>query len=77
MQHLRKKPFKLARKIGVLIGLKYLMGKLTLSGAFNYAANRIGISAAPILLPFAEAAIDVDKISDLEMVESILARRME
>ena len=77
VQHLRKKPFKLARKIGVLIGLKYLMGKLTLSGAFNYAANRIGISAAPILLPFAEAAIDVDKISDLEMVESILARRME
>ncbi len=75
VQHLRKKPFKLARKVGLMIGVKYLTGRLTLYGAFEYAANRIGITAAPVLLPFAEAAIDVDKVSDLEMVESILARR--
>lgn len=75
VQHLRKNPLKLARKVGVGVGVKYLMGRLTLQGAFEYAANRIGISAAPVLLPFAEAAIDVDKPSDLELVESILMAR--
>ena len=75
VQHLRKNPLKLARKIGVGIGIKYMTGRLTLRGAFDYAAKRIGITAAPILLPFAEAAIDVDKPSDLELVESILEAR--
>lgn len=75
VQHLRKNPLKLARKVGVGIGIKYMTGRLTLRGAFDYAAKRIGISAAPILLPFAEAAIDVDKPSDLEIVERILEAR--
>ncbi len=75
VQHLRKKPLKLARKVGVGVGIKYMMGRLTLKGAFDYAAKRIGISAAPVLLPFAEAAIDVDKPSDLDLVESILMAR--
>ena len=75
VQHLRKNPVKLARKIGLGVGFKYLIGRLSLRGAFDYAANRIGITASPVLLPFAEAAIDVDKPSDLEVVNAILARR--
>ncbi len=74
-QHLRKQPFKLARKIGLGVGLKYAMGRLSLKGAFEYAGSRIGISASPVLIPFAEAAIDVDKPADKELVESILLRR--
>ncbi len=75
VQHLRKNPLKLAKKVGVGIGLKYAAGRLSLKGAFDYAAERIGITAAPVLLPFAEAAIDVDKPSDLDLVEDILSRR--
>lgn len=75
VQHLRKNPLKLAKKVGVLIGLKYALGRLSLTAAFDYAAARIGITAAPVLLPFAEAAIDVDKPSDLELVEQILSQR--
>lgn len=73
-QHLRKKPFKLARKIGLGVGLKYLFGKLSLSGAFDYASQRIGAKIEPILLPYSEAAIDVDKPEDLELVAQILER---
>ena len=76
VQHLRKNPVKLARKIGVAIGVKYAAGRLSLSEAFEYAGKRIGITAAPVLLPFAEAAIDVDKPADLELVEMILQTRM-
>jgi len=75
VQHLRKNPLKLARKVGVGIGIKFAAGRLSLQGAFDYAADRIGITAAPVLLPFAEAAIDVDKPSDLELVEQILKAR--
>lgn len=75
VQHLRKNPLKLAKKVGVGIGLKYAAGRLSLRSAFDYAADRIGISAAPVLLPYAEAAIDVDKPSDLELVEEILENR--
>ncbi len=75
VQHLRKNPLKLARKVGVGVGLKYAAGRLSLQAAFDYAAERIGITAAPVFLPFAEAAIDVDKPSDLALVESILEQR--
>lgn len=75
VQHLRKNPLKLAKKVGVSIGIKYAAGRLSLQGAFDYAAERIGITAAPVLLPFAEAAIDVDKPSDLDLVETILSAR--
>lgn len=75
VQHLRKKPLKLARKVGVGIGIKFAAGRLSLDGAFAYAAERVGITAAPVLLPFAEAAIDVDKPSDLNLVERILGAR--
>lgn len=76
VQHLRKNPLKLARKIGVGIGVKFATGRLSLGGAFDYAADKIGITAAPVLLPFAEAAIDVDKPSDLELAETILGDRL-
>ena len=75
VQHLRKNPLKLARKVGVGVGVKYAARRLSLQGAFDYAGKRIGITAAPVLLPFAEAAIDVDKPSDLKLVESILQAR--
>ena len=38
--------------------------------------ERLGLTAKPILLPFAEAAIDVDKPSDLELAETILKQRL-
>ena len=74
-QNDRKKPWKLASRMGVGTLLRYLTGGLTLDGAFAYASKRLKISAKPVLLPFAEAAIDVDKPSDLELVTGILSGR--
>jgi len=74
-QDFRKEPLKLARMVGLGLGLKYASGRLTLGGAFDAVSKKLSITAAPVLLPFAEAAIDVDKPSDLELVEEILAAR--
>ncbi|MGB3455900.1 MAG: nucleotidyltransferase family protein [Litorimonas sp.] len=76
-QHLRKKPLRLAAKIGGLITFRYAARCLSLDGAFDYASRRIGATVRPILLNHAEAAIDVDKPADLKLVEAIVAARDE
>lgn len=76
-QHLRKQPLKLAKKIGFGLGIKYAAGKLSIDEAFTEAGRKIGISAQPVLLPFSEAAIDVDKVSDHALVEKILRQRFD
>lgn len=74
-QDFRKDPLKLARKVGVGLAVKYAAGRLTLQDAFDTVSAKLGITAAPVRLSFPEAAIDVDKPSDLALVESILAAR--
>lgn len=74
-QHDRKKPIKLARRLGLGMLLKYITGGLTLEIAFEHASKSLNINAKPIILPFAEAAIDVDKPSDLTLVTEILSKR--
>lgn len=74
-QDFRKDPLKLAKTVGLGLGLKYASGRLTLGGAFEAVSKKLHMTAQPILLPFAEAAIDVDKPADLALVEDIIAAR--
>jgi len=74
-QHDRKRPIKLARRLGIGMLLKYITGGLTLKIAFEHASKALNINAKPIILPYAEAAIDVDKPSDLVLVTDILTKR--
>ena len=74
-QRYRKTPWKLAAQFGPAMIVQYLLGQLSLAGAFAYASRKIGITAAPVMMPFAEAAIDLDKPSDLALIESILDAR--
>lgn len=71
----RKKPWRIARAFGIGSLLSYLLGWLTLRQAMQRVSRVMGCEAVAIPLPFAEAAIDVDKPADLELVETILARR--
>ena len=74
-QAFRKQPLKLARMVGLRLGARFAAGRLGLFEAFEAAGDKLGISAAPVLLPQAEAAIDVDKPADLELVTRILQER--
>jgi GTP:adenosylcobinamide-phosphate guanylyltransferase len=71
----RKKPLKMAAAFGIVPLLRFLTGTIDLDGAFRLASARIGIIARPVVMPFAEAAIDVDKPEDKALAEEILARR--
>lgn len=72
----RKKPWKLVAAFGILPLIKFLLGQMTLQSAFTEMSQRLGFKIAPILLPFAEAAIDVDKPSDHALAEQIIRKRM-
>jgi GTP:adenosylcobinamide-phosphate guanylyltransferase len=69
----RKRPWRIARAFGWTALVAYLLGRLTLEDAMARVSRAIGCKAAAVRMPFAEAAIDVDKPADLELVERILA----
>ncbi len=69
----RKKPLRVIRILGWAAVLRYLTGRLSLDDALSGISRRLGFNAGAVMMPFAEAAVDVDSVSDLELVESIVA----
>ena len=72
----RKKPWKLVAAFGLQPLIYYFIGRLTPARAFGLISQRLGITVAPVFLPFAQAAIDVDKPSDHALAEQILKARL-
>ena len=73
----RKRPWRIAWRFGIGTALRLLIGRPKLERAFAILSKRLEVSIRPIVLPFAEAAIDVDTEQDLAMVERILKARAE
>jgi 2-phospho-L-lactate guanylyltransferase (CobY/MobA/RfbA family) len=75
MEAHRKHPLRLVREIGLGALVRYAFGFLSLDGAFRHVSKLTAARISPVILPFAEAATDVDKPSDHVLVESILKQR--
>jgi len=71
----RKNPLRVIRILGWIAVLRYLMGRLSLDEALNRMARRLGFKAGAVIMPFAEAAVDVDSIEDWQLVERIAAEK--
>jgi len=69
----RKKPWKIARRFGYSALFKMLLGRLDVHDAFAHGSAKVGADIKPIIIPIAEAAIDVDKTSDLVLVKKLLS----
>ncbi len=54
--------------------MRYLIGSLTLADAVDRISHRLGFRAGIVVMPFPEAAIDVDTKSDWQFVEQIAAQ---
>lgn len=70
----RKRPWRIAARLGFSTLWSYWRGKLTLSEAVARLGRRIGITAAVVSAADGTAAVDVDKPQDLEEVKRILSR---
>lgn len=71
----RKKPWKVVAAFGWATLAGVLLRLWTVQEALMRGGARFGITVSPVIMPWAEAAIDVDTLSDKSLAEKILARR--
>lgn len=69
----RKDTFRLVRMLGIGTIFNFLIGRLSLPGLLAVAERELGVQGAPILLPFAEVGMDIDKPHQLAQVAEYLA----
>ena len=68
----RKRPWKIAARLGAGTLASYLVGRLTLAEAISRLGHRVGVEAAVVAARDGLAAVDVDKPADLVQVRHIL-----
>lgn len=67
----RKRPWRLARRLGLGTLLDYALGRLSMEAAISRLGQRIGVEAVLVQAPDGRAAIDVDKPEDLALVRCL------
>ena len=71
----RKRALKLLSFFGPEILLRAFTRTISMETAVRKIGRKLGIRLRAVRLPYAEAAIDVDKPADLDLVEKIVAAR--
>lgn len=72
----RKRPWRIVRRLGPGLLLRYLIGRLTLAEAVAHLGRTAGVRAAAVASPFGLAAVDVDKPEDLALVRRLAEDRL-
>jgi len=72
---LRKQPWRLALAFGPRALFLFWRRRLDLDAALERVSRVIGARVRAVRMPFAEAAIDVDRASDLALATRIVAQR--
>jgi GTP:adenosylcobinamide-phosphate guanylyltransferase len=73
LENNRKKPWHMIKTMGWPVILRYFMGRLALAEGLSRLSKQMGLKAGAVMLPFPEAAIDVDKVSDWQLAEDIIS----
>jgi len=76
-ERFRKQPWKLVGVFGPGALLAFAFRRLDLDAAFERVSRAVGARVRAVRLPWAEAAIDVDRPADLVLVNRILSERRE
>lgn len=69
----RKSPLRLARLFGIDMLLKFAVGRLSIADAEARASSLLGAPAAGIVSPYAVTAVNVDRLSDIELAERLVS----
>lgn len=73
----RKRPWRIAARLGMGMLVNYAMGRLTLAAAIARLGRRVGIEARLVAARDGLAAVDVDKPSDLADARAMMAGRAQ
>jgi GTP:adenosylcobinamide-phosphate guanylyltransferase len=71
----RKRGRALLSAFGLVVLIGTALRLLTIQGGLARVGRRFGLSAGAVVLPQAEACIDVDSVADHSLVETIVAAR--
>ena len=63
----RKHPVRMLNRLGWGVVARYLLGRLSLEDALAHVSGRMGLRVGAVLLPFPEAAVDVDTVGRLAL----------
>jgi GTP:adenosylcobinamide-phosphate guanylyltransferase len=74
-ENYRKQPLRMVREFGLVTLALFVTRRLDLHAAFRRVSRAVGVEVRAIEMPMAEAAVDVDKLSDLELVNRIMEER--
>jgi hypothetical protein len=73
VENQRKKPRQvIVGALGWMAVTRYLVGRLSLNEALGKMSRRLGMRIGCVVMPFAEAAIDVDTVADWFFVQDIV-----
>lgn len=72
----RKKPWKVAALMGPGLLISFVLRRQSLRQLLAKVSARLGVEARPVILPFPEIAIDVDRRADIAEAEAVLAQRL-
>ncbi|MGQ9778743.1 MAG: nucleotidyltransferase family protein [Bacillota bacterium] len=70
---LRKDPLGMARLLGLVCLVKLLLGRLSIAEIERRVEKALHFKGAAVITPYAEIGIDVDKPSDLALVQKVLS----
>ena len=73
----RKKPLVVIGLLGWWAVIRYRLGLLSLEEALAKLSKRLGLRMRAVILPYANASIDVDSIADLVLVQGALQKAAE
>ncbi len=68
----RKRPWKMAHRLGVGLLLRYVFGRLSLDEALEALSRAMGCRVGYVRVDVARAAVDVDSVADRRLAEKIL-----
>jgi len=72
VQRDRKRPWRIARRLGAGVMLRYLVGRLAIDSAFSVLSRVAGCHITWVEVEDERAAVDVDTVQDLALAERIL-----
>jgi GTP:adenosylcobinamide-phosphate guanylyltransferase len=73
----RKRPWRVARRLGLWTLLRYLAGRCTVAEAFRMLSEKSGCAVDFVRIENPAAAVDVDSVEDWRLAERILRTRPE
>ena len=70
-----KKPKRMIGSFGLIAFVIYKSRRFKLRTFLSFLSRAIGVKTAPVLIPFAEGPIDVDRMQDWKLAEQIIRER--